>query len=173
MAVEKLSQIASGGAFTPSTDVMVTVRSGATDLLTTLPTATSSILGIVKPDNTTITISGGIISSSGGGGGAGVSITNVTNGSPYTATAAAGFNIFTIYNTSGSAYTFNLPSSPATSSSVVVVDAGLTAGAHTITVQGNGNTISAYGSTASSAGIASNGGSISLAWDETQWTQYA
>ena len=168
MAVEKLSQIASGGAFTPSTDVMVTVRSGATDLLTTLPTATSSILGIVKPDNTTITISGGIISSSGG-----VSITKVTNGSPYTATAAAGFNIFTIYNTSGSAYTFNLPSSPATSSSVVVVDAGLTAGAHTITVQGNGNTISAYGSTASSAGIASNGGSISLAWDETQWTQYA
>ena len=168
MAVEKLSQIASGGAFTPSTDVMVTVRSGATDLLTTLPTATSSILGIVKPDNTTITISGGIISSSGG-----VSITNVTNGSPYTATAAAGFNIFTIYNTSGSAYTFNLPSSPATSSSIVVVDAGLTAGAHTITVQGNGNTISAYGSTASSAGIASNGGSISLAWDETQWTQYA
>lgn len=36
MANVKLSQIASGGAFVPSTDVFVTVRDGTTDLLTTL-----------------------------------------------------------------------------------------------------------------------------------------
>jgi hypothetical protein len=34
-----------------------------------LPTATTSVLGGVRVDGTTITISGGIISSSGGGGG--------------------------------------------------------------------------------------------------------
>ena len=37
----------------------------------TLPTATTSVLGLVKPDGTTITINDGIISSTGGGGGGG------------------------------------------------------------------------------------------------------
>ena len=42
-----------------------------------LPTATSSTLGIVKPDNSTITISGGVISAVGGGSG-----TVTTTGTP-------------------------------------------------------------------------------------------
>jgi hypothetical protein len=106
-----------------------------------------------------------------GGGGSGFTVTKVSNGSPYT--ASTGANIYTIYNTSGSAYTFNLNASPATNDICVIVDAGLTSTAHTITVQGNGNTICAYGGSGSSFGIAQNGASASLAWDGTQWTQYA
>lgn len=45
-----------------------------------LPTATTSVLGAVKPDGTTITISGGVISSVGGGGGT----TFQVNGTPLT-----------------------------------------------------------------------------------------
>lgn len=43
--------------------------------LTTLPTATTSALGLVQPDGTTITISAGVISSTGGGGGTGANPT--------------------------------------------------------------------------------------------------
>jgi hypothetical protein len=101
----------------------------------------------------------------------GFTVTKITNGSPYT--ASTGANIYTIYNSSGSAYTFNLNANPATNDTCVIVDAGLTSGAHTITVQGNGKTICAYGTSASNFGIAQNGASMSLAWDGTQWTQYA
>lgn len=46
-----------------------------------LPTATGSTQGIVQPDGTSITISGGIISAVGGGGG---SVTNVATTTPIT-----------------------------------------------------------------------------------------
>ena len=99
-------------------------------------------------------------------------ITPVLSG-PHTAAANPGLNIFTIYNSGSSAFTFNLPATPALNQIVQVIDAGLTAGTHQINVAGNGNTICAYGATGSSAGINSNGGSISLAWDGIQWTQNA
>jgi hypothetical protein len=63
-----------------------------------MPAATSSAFGAVKPDNTTITISGGVISSVGGGGGApGGSPTNVQF---YGASTFAGDSTFTFNNSS-------------------------------------------------------------------------
>lgn len=90
---------------------------------------------------------------------------------PFLCPAANGLSVYTIYNTSGAPYAFDLPASPADNQIVQVLDAGLTAAAHQITINGEGNTICAYGATGSSAGIASNGGSLSLAWDGVQWTQ--
>src|SRR5580658_8574967 len=49
-----------------TTDVQYTWANGAAYVITQIPTATTSVLGLVKPDGTTITISGGVISSSGG-----------------------------------------------------------------------------------------------------------
>jgi hypothetical protein len=63
-----------------------------------MPAATSSTIGAVKPDNTTITIAGGVISSVGGGGGApGGSPTNVQF---YGASTFAGDSTFTFNNSS-------------------------------------------------------------------------
>jgi hypothetical protein len=63
-----------------------------------MPAATSSAFGAVKPDNTTITISGGVISSVGGGGGTpGGSPTNVQF---YGASTFAGDSTFTFNNSS-------------------------------------------------------------------------
>jgi len=63
-----------------------------------MPAATSSAIGAVKPDNTTITIAGGVISSVGGGGGApGGSPTNVQF---YGASTFAGDSTFTFNNSS-------------------------------------------------------------------------
>ena len=138
----------------------------------------NSITGLIQAGSN-VTISGNgtatspykINSSGGGGGGGGFTNTAVSNGSPYT--AATGQTIFTIYNTSGSAYTFNLPASPAANDVYIIIDAELTAGAHPITVQGNGNTIIAGGTSGSSYEIGSNGGAISLAWDGTNVVQFA
>lgn len=100
------------------------------------------------------------------------SVTPVISG-PYTATGGSTTTIFTIYNTSGSGFTFNMPATPGINQVAIVVDAGLTAGSHAITIQGNGNTICAYGTTGSSVQLNSNGAAISLAYDGTQWTAYA
>jgi hypothetical protein len=72
-----LSAIAAAGSITGpntiigvqggTTDVQYTWANGAAYVITQIPTATTSVLGLVKPDGTTITISGGVISSSGGG----------------------------------------------------------------------------------------------------------
>lgn len=43
MAVEKLSQIASGGAFVATTDNIVTVRNGNTDVLTTITNPAANV----------------------------------------------------------------------------------------------------------------------------------
>lgn len=112
-----------------------------------------------------------IISASGGGGSGGFSNTAISNGSPYT--AGTGQNIYSIYNTSGASYTFNLDATPAANDVCVIIDAQLTATAHPITVQGNGNNISAGGALGTSYEIGGNGGAISLAWDGAQWNQYA
>lgn len=101
----------------------------------------------------------------------GFAITAVSNGSPYT--AGTGQNIYTIYNTSGGAYTFNLNATPNTNDICIIVDAGLSASAHPITVQGNGNIISAGGTSGTSYEIGGNGGAVSLAYDGIQWSQYA
>ena len=115
--------------------------------------------------------SSSLVAGTGGGTGGGFTVTEVSNGSPYT--AGTGANIYTIYNTSGSAYTFNLNATPATNDVCVIVDSQLTAAAYPITIQGNGNTIIAAGTSGSAYEIGSNGGAISLAWDGTNWVQYA
>jgi hypothetical protein len=100
-------------------------------------------------------------------------VTPVDSG-PYTASAISGLSIFTIYNTSGSGFVFNLPGAPAANQIIIISDAELTAAAHEITIQGNGNNICAYGVAATAnIGINSNGGAVSLAWDGLQWTQFA
>lgn len=106
-----------------------------------------------------------------GGGGSSGTVTAV-NTFPYTATAQAGLTIYTLYAAS-SAVTFNLPAIPAANEIANVVDAGNTSGTGLITISGNGNPIVAYGTSGSSIGINSNGGSISLAWDGTNWVSYA
>lgn len=138
----------------------------------------NSITGLIQAGSN-VTISGSgtqsspyVINSTGGGsGGGGFTNTAVSNGSPYT--AGTGQNIYSIYNTSGASYTFNLDATPATNDVCVIIDAKLTATAHPITVQGNGNNISAGGALGTNYQIGSNGGAISLAWDGTQWNQFA
>jgi hypothetical protein len=76
-----------------------------------MPAATSSAIGAVKPDNTTITITGGVISSVGGGGGApGGSPTNVQF---YGASTFAGDSTFT-FNSTTHALAFQNGTSSAT-----------------------------------------------------------
>jgi hypothetical protein len=99
-------------------------------------------------------------------------IVAITEG-PLNIPAVSGNGIFNIYNGASAPFTVLLPPNPAPNQVAQIIDAGLTAGAYTITVNGNGNEICAYGAIGSSAGIDSNGGSISLAWDGIQWTQNA
>lgn len=99
-----------------------------------------------------------------------LTITPVTT-SPYTAGQSS--SIFTIYNVATAAFDFYLPASPAPNQVVVVVDAELTASTYAITVHGNGNNIIAYDQTSASIQINSSGGSVSLAWDGTNWVAYA
>ena len=99
-------------------------------------------------------------------------ILSVING-PYTATGVNGLSVYNIYNNTGAPFTFTLPANPAANSMVIIVDAALTAGAHLITIQGNGKPIVAYGLSQSNIGINSNGGSVVMGWDGAQWTQYA
>lgn len=49
-----------------------------------LPVATTSAFGAVKPDGTTVTISGGVISASGGGGGSSLTLTTTGTSGPAT-----------------------------------------------------------------------------------------
>ena len=79
-----------------------------------MPAATSSAFGAVKPDNTTITISGGVISSVGGGGGTpGGSPTNVQFYAPSGPAGFAGDSTFT-FATSSHTLAFQNGSSSAT-----------------------------------------------------------
>lgn len=93
------------------------------------------------------------------------------NSFPYTISSGAGLTQISVYAGS-SAVTVNLPATPAVNQMVRVVDAGNTAATGTITINGNGQTISAYGGTQSSIEIASNGGDIWLGWDTEgeQWS---
>lgn len=93
--------------------------------------------------------------------------------SPFTAPSSSVPSVYTIYNNSGSGFTFNLPASPVKGQEIIIVDAALTAAAHTITINGNGKNIVAYGLSQTSIGIASNGGSVALSWDGINWAQYA
>lgn len=65
MSNVKLSQIASGSAFVPATDNIVTVRSGNTDVLTTLGTVVTENLGTVIVDDGAgnLTIGSGVVTS--------------------------------------------------------------------------------------------------------------
>ena len=69
-----------------------------------LPTATNSAFGIVKPDGTTITISGGVISAVGGGGGGGNVSTSGTITSGYTAQWNGSTSIAAVANTGTGTY---------------------------------------------------------------------
>jgi hypothetical protein len=94
----------------------------------------------------------------------------VVTTTPFTAPATALPTYYAIKNSTGGAFTFNLPASPATGQLASIVDALNNAGTNNITVSGNGKTISAYGSTQASVTIASNGGSLNpLVYDGTQW----
>jgi hypothetical protein len=79
--------------------------------LISVPTATNSILGLVKPDGTTITISGGVISSVGGGGGGG-------GGGTSTIPVVRSSNIQV---SSNSSYTVTWPSGTSAGDLVVIV----------------------------------------------------
>ena len=90
------------------------------------------------------------------------------------ASSLMGEHVYHIYNTTNAALTFYLPVSPALSEIVTIVDAGLSAGTYTQTISGNGNNIIAYGTaTNSSIQFISNGSSIRMAWDGTNWVQNA
>lgn len=105
--------------------------------------------------------------------GGGASVTPVSS-FPYTAIAAAGLTVYTLYNSSGSAVTFKLPAAPVTNEIAIIVDAGLNSGTYLQTINGNGNNIIAYGTgTNSTIGINANGGSVALAWDGINFVQYA
>lgn len=107
------------------------------------------------------------------GGSSGPAVTPVTS-FPFTAPSASNQTVYPIYNTTGSPVTVELPASPGANQVITWVDAENNAGSHAITVDGNGNTISAYGSSSlTTAVINSNGGSLTFSWDGTQWTQYA
>lgn len=108
---------------------------------------------------------------SGGGGGNTGTNTSVTV-FPATASSTSGLTFYSLY-AGGGAVTFHLPATPATNQTIGICDAGLTAASGTITIDGNGKTICAYGGTGSSIGIVSNGGSVILTWDGIQWTQFA
>lgn len=101
------------------------------------------------------------------------SITPVTAISTYTAITLSAPAIFAIYNTSGEDFTFNLPGAPGLNQQVQIIDAGLNAGTYAIAVEGNGNSIIANGASGSSVELVSNGASIGLAWDGTNWVQNA
>ena len=98
-----------------------TVGSGATwngnsISATYLPTATTGGLGLVKPDGTTITISGGVISASGGGGTGNVTTSgSITTG--YTAQWASSTSIAAVANTGSGSYV--LATSPTLSSPTI------------------------------------------------------
>jgi hypothetical protein len=96
--------------------------------------------------------------------------TKVTT-SPTTASATTPIAIYTIYNNTGGPFTFNLPAVPLANQSITVIDAMQNAASHTITIQGNGNTIAAFTGISTSTVIASNGGAVTLIWDGTQWSQ--
>lgn len=147
------------------------------------PNGISSVDGIigaitlVEGANITITDNfpspGDITIAATGGGGGGATVTPVTS-FPYTATAAAGITVYTLYNSSGGAVTFELPAVPVTNEIAVIVDAGLNSGTYLQTINGNGNNIIAYGTGINSTiGINANGGSGALAYDGTNWVQYA
>jgi len=133
----KLSQIASGGAFVPLTDEIVTVRNGNTDVITTLS------------------------------GGVAISVPITSSGT--TIAATSGWTFIPIENNTGSAFTIYLPASPATNQLVSMVDVLGTAGAHNITINGNGNNIVAYGNVGASTFVlnAPGSGVNPLAWDAT------
>lgn len=85
--------------------------------------------------------------------------------------ASSGEQIYAIYNATSGAFSFYLPPAPAANQVITCVDANGAAATYLLTIQGNGNNIWCYGSVNASAGIASAGGSIRLAWDGTQWNQ--
>lgn len=113
------------------------------------------------------------LSASGGGGTASGITVNAVTVTPYTASAAAGLTYYPVYNSSGGTFIFKLPASPASNQAAAIADALNNAGTHNIQIQGNGNTICAYGGTQANITVASNGGSVNpLVWDSTgsQWT---
>ena len=69
--------LASGVSSVSNVDGSLSISPVTGGVIASAPKATNTTFGIVKPDNTTITVSGGVISSTGGGGGGGV--TSVTN----------------------------------------------------------------------------------------------
>lgn len=127
---------------------------------------------IVGGSGISVSSTGGTTTITNTGGSSGITVTPETSG-PVTIASGAGLGVYSIYNSSGAGFTVNLPSTPAANQVVTIVDAGLNAAAHNITVQGNGNNISGGGSLGTSYVIGSNGGAVTLAWDGTQWSQIA
>jgi hypothetical protein len=70
-----------------------------------LPTASTSVLGVVKVDGTTITISGGVISATGGGGSSSVmSVVSFSATPTFDATSTPGFKIILTGNVTSSTF---------------------------------------------------------------------
>jgi hypothetical protein len=84
----------SGSGVSSVTGISPIVSSGGTTPTISVNTATTSNLGVVKPDGTTITItSGGVISSTGGGGGSSISIISLPVAVAQGTTATTGFSL--------------------------------------------------------------------------------
>jgi len=136
--------------------------SGNITLLAAIPAATTSILGGVKVDGTTITINGaGTITAIGGGGG--LSPTGIK-----TAAYTAAKNELVRCNTTAGAFSVSMPSTPTDGDIVGVVDIYNTFTANKLTVLPNGGTIEGD---ATSLILDISGASVSFVYNQatTNW----
>lgn len=165
MSIVKLSQIASGGALAPTTDQIVAVRNGTTDVLITTGT-TGAIVGttdtqtltnktITSPTITGATINSSTIGSTTPASGTFTSLTNtggrvravryITASGAVTVTTSD--EVIVINKTTGAATTVNLPSSPVTGQSYYIKDGKGDAVTNNITItpaSGNIDSVSSY-----------------------------
>lgn len=139
-------------------NINVTWQVSAPSVSAEVPYATSGAFGVVKPDNSTITISGGVISAVGGGG-----PTIQTNGTPNTSQSL--LNFVNPGNFNGLTFTFSNPSGGIETFAVggTLGNAGLTNSSMTI----NGTSCTLGGSCTVSGGgtvssVANSDGTLTI-----------
>lgn len=99
-----------------------------------LPVATTAALGAVKPDGTTITISGGVISAAGGGGGGSGALQQIRAQTNAVTTSTAEFvNNDTIPPQTGGTNLLNCTITPTNAASILEIDFVICLAAHAAT----------------------------------------
>ena len=109
------------------------------DLATSAPTATSSVLGLVKPDNSTIVISGGVLSIGGAGGG-------VTSLGGLTGAVTCGTNITCSGGTISASGAGGGVTSLGGLTGAITCGSGVVCSGGTITAPGGGSGVSSFNS---------------------------